>query len=671
MQDDLIAKMKIDKLVDDINYHNYRYYMLEDPILSDYEFDKLVEELLDLESKYPRYVRVDSPSRRVGGAASEKFMQVKHTVPMLSLSNTYSKEEIIEFDKKTKRFLGRDRDIEYECELKFDGLAVELVYKNGIFIQGSTRGNGIIGEDITENLKTIKTIPLKLLKDVAYLEVRGEVMMDKVSFKRLNIERIRDGLPPFANPRNAASGSMRQLDAKITAQRNLIMFIYGTGEYSGDVNFKTQFELINFLKSLGFNVNKHLRVANGITEAVDFFNDIAKKRESLPFGIDGIVIKVNDILIQRSLGEISKSPRWATAYKFSAQQGVSTIENIEISVGRTGILTPVAILNPVNISGVVIKRATLHNQDEISKKNINIGDKVTVERSGDVIPEVINVIVKGKLDSGFSLPDKCPCCGSNVIIDGAARRCVNELSCPCQIKGAIVHFASKKAMNIEGLGEKIVDRLVEAGLIKNVADIYYLKSGDLSSLVGFREKSEKKLFNSIEKSKNISYDRFIYALGIRHVGEHIASLIVRYFGNINGIKHATIQELSSKFGIGDEIGKSIYDFFELKSNIYVIERLFDAGVLPHIADIVKPDESTAIAGKSFIFTGVLSDFTRDEAESLVKKRGGIIEKTVKKSLGYVVCGRDPGSKRAKAIKLGLKIIGEDEFKTLANTGSIK
>jgi len=282
MQDDLIAKMKIDKLVDDINYHNYRYYMLEDPILSDYEFDKLVEELLDLESKYPRYVRVDSPSRRVGGAASEKFMQVKHTVPMLSLSNTYSKEEIIEFDKKTKRFLGRDRDIEYECELKFDGLAVELVYKNGIFIQGSTRGNGIIGEDITENLKTIKTIPLKLLKDVAYLEVRGEVMMDKVSFKRLNIERIRDGLPPFANPRNAASGSMRQLDAKITAQRNLIMFIYGTGEYSGDVNFKTQFELINFLKSLGFNVNKHLRVANGITEAVDFFNDIAKKGNLFP-----------------------------------------------------------------------------------------------------------------------------------------------------------------------------------------------------------------------------------------------------------------------------------------------------------------------------------------------------------------------------------------------------
>lgn len=663
MRDDLIAKKKIDKLVDDINYHNYRYYMLEDPVLSDYEFDKLFEELLRLEKQHPQYVRADSPSKRVGGGVSEKFTQVKHAVPMLSLNNTYSEREIIEFDKKTKRFLDYDADsnIEYECELKFDGLAVELVYKNGIFIQGSTRGDGITGEDITENLKTIKTIPLKLLKETGYLEVRGEVMMDKENFKRLNAERTRDGLPPFANPRNAASGSMRQLDAKITAKRSLIMFVYGTGEYSESINLKTQFELINFLKSAGFNISKYSKVADGIMEAVDFFNDIATKRKSLPFGIDGIVIKVNDISMQRRLGKIAKSPRWATAYKFSAEQGVSVIEDIETSVGRTGILTPVAILNPVNISGVVIKRATLHNQDEINKKNINIGDKVTVKRSGDVIPEVISVILKGKLSGKFNIPDKCPCCGSNVITDGAARRCINELSCPCQIKGVIVHFASKRAMNIEGFGEKTVDRLVEAGLIKNVADIYYLKSGDLSSLPGFQEKSEEKLFKSIEKSKNISYDRFIYALGIRHVGEHVASLIIRYFGDIKGIKNATAQELSSKFGIGEEIGRSIYNFFRLKANLDVIEKLFKAGVSPYMADTVK---TGSIAGKSFIFTGILNDFTRDKAEVLVKERGGIVEKTVKKSLDYIVCGRDAGSKYDKAVKLGLNIIGEDEFKSL-------
>ncbi|MDA8272261.1 MAG: NAD-dependent DNA ligase LigA [Deltaproteobacteria bacterium] len=668
MKDNLAAKKKIDELTDAVNYHNYRYYMLEDPVLSDYEFDKLVEELTELERKYPQYAREDSPSKRVGGAVSEKFAQVKHNIPMLSLDNAYSKEEVVEFDKKIKRFLDYDMDgnIEYECELKFDGLAIELIYQNGIFIQGSTRGDGVTGEDVTANLKTIKTIPLKLLKDISYLPVRGEVLMDKENFKRLNKERLKEGLPLFANPRNAASGSIRQLDPKITAQRNLIMFAYGIGKYSKEINFKTQFELMNLLKSFGININKNMMVANGIKGAVNFFDEAGEKRESFPFEIDGVVIKVNDVFLQERLGEISKSPRWATAYKFSAKQDVSVIEDIEVSVGRTGILTPVAILNPVNIGGVIVKRATLHNQDEIDKKNINIEDRVLVERSGDVIPEVVKVVLKGKRSGAFNLPNKCPCCGSEVVIDGAARRCMNELSCPCQIKGAIVHFASKRAMDIEGLGERIVDRLVETGLIKNVADIYYLKPGDLSKLEGFGEKSEENLFNSIEKSKNISYDRFIYALGIRHVGEHIASLLVRYFGNINGIKSATVQELSSKFGIGEEIGSSIYNFFRLKSNIDVIERLFKAGVSPYI-NIVKPGESNLIAGKSFIFTGALNDFTRDEAENLIKERGGIIEKTVKKSIDYVVAGEGPGSKYNKAVKLKLKIIGEDELKSLTKS----
>ena len=667
------AKKRIDELTDAVNYHNYRYYMLEDPVISDFEFDKIVKELAALETAYPQYVRVDSPSKRVGGAVSEKFGQVKHNIPMLSLDNTYSKNEVEEFDKKIKRFLGYGgaEEIEYECELKFDGLAIELIYKNGIFVQGSTRGDGVTGEDVTVNLRTINTIPLKLQKDISYIEVRGEILMGKEGFKRLNEERLEEGSSLFANPRNAASGSIRQLDPEITSKRNLVMFAYGVGDYSKENSFKTQFELINFLKSLGINVNKNIKVVKGISGAIDFFDYIAKKRESLPFEIDGIVIKANDLKLQERLGEISKSPRWATAYKFSAKQEVSDITGIEVSVGRTGILTPVAILNPVNIGGVVVKRATLHNQDEIDKKNINIGDKVLVERSGDVIPEVVKVMSKGEKGGAFKLPSICPCCGSPVVIDGAAHRCMNELSCPCQIKGAIVHFASKRAMDIEGLGEKIVDKLVENGLIKNVADIYYLKRGDLSGLEGFGEKSEENLFNSIEKSKNISYDRFIYALGIRHVGEHIADLLVKYFGGIAGIKNADVEELSSKFGIGEEIGKSIYNFFRLNSNIAVIERLFRAGVSPYIIKLAASAENGRIAGKSFIFTGGLKDFSRDEAENIVKEMGGIIEKTVKKKLDYVVTGDEPGSKYGKAVKLKLNIINEDEFKELLENKIIK
>ena len=662
------VKKRIDELTDAINYHNYRYYMLEDPVISDFEFDRLIKELAALENTYPQYVREDSPSKRVGGAVSEKFGQVRHNIPMLSLDNTYSRDEVAEFDAKIKRFLGypATEEIEYECELKFDGLAVELIYRDGIFVQGSTRGDGVTGEDVTANLKTINTIPLKLQKNIGYIEVRGEVLMDKKGFKRLNEERLKEGSSLFANPRNAASGSIRQLDPEVTSKRNLIMFAYGTGGYSKEIIFETQFEMMNFLRAAGININKNVAVVKGISGAIDFFDGVAKKRESLPFEIDGIVIKVNDLKLQERLGEISKSPRWATAYKFSAKQEVSEITGIEVSVGRTGILTPVAILKPVNIGGVVVKRATLHNQDEINKKNINIGDGVLVERSGDVIPEVVKVISKGGNSGPFKLPELCPCCGSLTVIDGAAHRCMNELSCPCQIKGTIVHFASKRAMDIEGLGEKIVDKLVEKGLIKNVADIYYLKKGDLSGLEGFGEKSEENLFNSIEKSKKISYDRFIYALGIRHVGEHIADLLVKYFGGINGVKNATVEELSSKFGIGEEIGKSIYNFFRVDSNNAAIQRLFKAGVSPYIAGAGggSAEKNPGVYGKSFLFTGGLAGFTRGEAENLIKEMGGTAEKTVKKSLDYVVAGTEPGSKYDKAVKLKLNIINEEEFKRL-------
>lgn len=681
-------KKRIDDLVEKINFHNYRYYVIDDPVISDYEFDNLLKELLFLEKKYPEFIRQDSPSKRVGGALSAKFAQVTHRIPMLSLDNTYSKDEVIEFDLKVKRFLDftEDKEIEYECELKFDGLAIELVYNDGIFIMGSTRGDGVTGEDVTANLRTIHSIPLKLLdSNIKYLEVRGEVLMDKANFKKLNEQRLKDDLPLFANPRNAASGSIRQLDPKITAQRNLTMFTYGTGDVSDELKFNTQFELIEKLKTLGLNVNKNIKLAKNIHEAIYFFDEISSKRESLPYDIDGIVIKINEIYLQQKLGELSKTPRWATAYKFSARQATTEIEDIIVSIGRTGVLTPVSILKPVNIGGVEVKRATLHNQDEIIKKNINIGDRVLVERSGDVIPEVVKVVKKANkkinenhlnikdfnkniYDDGnisyFKLPDVCPCCGSEVVTDGASIRCMNELSCPCQIKASIVHFASKRAMDIEGLGDRIVDKLVENKLIKTVAGIYYLKQEDIERLEGFGEKSAKNLLNSIEKSKDISYDKFIYALGIRHVGEHIAFLLINYFNDIKAIENASVEDLTSKFGIGEEIARSIYNFFRLKTNISVIDKLFRAGVKPYKINSPKTTGPSLISGKSFLFTGSLAGFTRDEAEKLVKERGGIVEKTVKKSLGYVVLGSEPGSKYEKAAKLNLIIINEDEFKNL-------
>ncbi|MHB1693880.1 MAG: NAD-dependent DNA ligase LigA, partial [bacterium] len=602
----------------------------------------------------------------------------------------------------------------------------------------------ITGEDATENLKTIKTIPLRLIETekekelmpgakmaakeaaradnindanqnktgggggnpIKYLEVRGEVLMDKEGFKKLNQQRLKDNLPLFANPRNAASGSIRQLDSKITAGRNLVMFAYGVGEYSGELKFSTQFELMHKLKLLGFNINKDTKIAKNIYEALDYYNDIAAKRESFPFDIDGIVIKVNNIELQEKLGELSKTPRWASAYKFLAKQATTVIEDIIVSVGRTGVLTPVAVLNRVNIGGVEVKRATLHNQDEIAKKNINIGDTVLVERSGDVIPEVVKVLKKAGVnladsynpesfnDSSNSLihysninsnsindiynhdsdyykiSDICPCCGSKTIIDGAAIRCMNELACPCQIKASIVHFASKRAMDIEGLGEMIVDKFVENKLIKTVADIYYLhlEKDNLEKLEGFGKKSIENLLNSIEKSKNIAYDRFIFALGIRHVGEHIAFLLIKYFKDIDGIKNASLEDLNSKFGIGEEIAKSIYNFFRLKSNLDVIDKLFRAGVKPHsiVSEKAVQEAGSLLSRKSFLFTGALKNFTRDQAENIIKERGAVAEKTVKKSLDYIVAGEEPGSKYTKAVKLGLKVINEDEFEKLLN-----
>ncbi|RZD16423.1 MAG: NAD-dependent DNA ligase LigA [Candidatus Acididesulfobacter guangdongensis] len=687
-------RKRINELTDEVNYHNYLYYVLEDPVISDFEFDKLLKELSILEEKYPEYARADSPTKRVGGEPIEKFSQITHRIPMLSLDNTYSKEDVIEFDLKVKRFLNlpADKDIEYECELKFDGLAIELIYENGLFTVGSTRGDGITGEDVTENLKTIKTIPLRLIdkiqKPLKYIEVRGEVLMDKKAFKKLNEQRLKDNMPLFANPRNAAAGSIRQLDSKITSERNLVMFAYGIGEYSEELRFSTQFELMQKLKLLGFNINKETKIAKNINEALDYYEDIAAKRESFSFDIDGVVIKVNDIKFQEKLGELSKTPRWATAYKFIAKQATTVIRDIIVSVGRTGVLTPVAVLNSVIIGGVEVQRATLHNQDEIARKNINIGDTVLVERSGDVIPEVVKVVKKaggvvnfqdsdyknsesiGGRGNYFKIPNICPCCGSVAVIDGAAVRCINELACPCQIKASIVHFASKRAMDIEGLGEMLVDKFVENKLIKTVADIYYLhfEKENIEKLEGFGKKSIENLLNSIEKSKNIAYDRFIFALGIRHVGEHIAFLLIKYFKDIEGIKNASIEDLNSKFGIGEEIAKSIYNFFRLESNLDVISKLFAAGVNPHTVVSEKTGQSAVspLYGKHFLFTGTLKNFSRDTAENAIKEKGAIAEKTVKKSLDYVVAGDEPGSKYTKAVKLGLKIIGEDDFMKLLN-----
>lgn len=671
MTQEKAAKAEIERLRREINLHNYRYYVLDSPLVTDAEYDRLMKRLAELEALHPGLVTPDSPTQRVGAEPLESFGTIKHTMPMLSLANALAKEEAVDFDARVKRLLGLspDEKIEYVAEPKMDGLAVELIYEHGVFTKGSTRGDGYTGEDITLNLKTVRSIPLSLQpfgKAVpALVEVRGEVYLPLDNFKKLNAEREKAGESLFANPRNAAAGSLRQLDPKITAGRPLDIFCYGLGavEIEG-VSFKTHFECLEFIKKTGLKVNPFAQIARGIDAVLDYHDEMEKRRAGLNYELDGVVIKVNSLDLQARLGVITRSPRWAVAYKFAPRQESTTVRRITVGVGRTGALTPVAVLEPVEVGGVTIEHATLHNQDEVDRKDVREGDTVIIQRAGDVIPEVV-CTVKEKRPCGsrpFKMPDKCPECGSKIEKDGAIHFCTGGLSCPAQLKRTIAHFASKRAMDIEGLGGSHVEQFVDAGLVKDVADIYFLTKDGVSALARWGEKSAQNLVSAIERSKHPALDKLIYALGIHGVGEHTAKVLATEFGNLPALMRADEAALQKIHEIGPETAHSVVDFFTGARNAAVIEKLKKAGVEFKEA---KRAEKGRLSGKVFLFTGTLETLTRDEAKNIVETLGASAANAVSKKVDYVVAGAEPGSKLDKARSLGLKIIDETEFKELA------
>jgi DNA ligase (NAD+) len=659
------AKRRIEELRKALEYHNYRYYVLDDPVVSDAEYDRLMRELIDLEEEHPECLSPNSPTQRVGAKPLPEFAAVPHTTPMLSLANAMSEEEMREFDKRVKKLLNTP-DVEYVMEVKIDGLAVELVYINGEFILGSTRGDGYTGEDITQNLRTIRSIPMTLLRDgvptPARLEVRGEVYLGKTEFLDLNKKREISGEPLFANPRNAASGSVRQLDSKITASRKLNIFCYAAGEITGAAP-DTHWQFLGYLKKWGFRVNPYAKLCATVDELIAHYNYVKGVREAIPYEIDGTVIKVNRLDYQERLGTVSRSPRWAIAYKFEAHEETTVVEDIIVGVGRTGALTPVAVLKPVSIGGVEVSRATLHNEDEIARKDVRIGDTVVVTRAGDVIPEVVKVIKEKRtgLEGPFVMPDTCPVCGEHVIRPPgeAIRRCVN-INCPAQIKGSIEHFASKRAMDIDGLGEKLIEQLVDKGMIKDVSDLYYLSKEDLLRLERMADKSAQNILDAINASKKRPFARFIYALGIRHVGEHISALLAERYDHIDRLMAAGEEELLTIPEIGPEVATSIKAFFGDEKDRSTVERILNAGmVIEH-----TKTEKKSLSGLTFVFTGGLTSLSRDEARLKVEELDAKTASSVSKKVDYVVVGEDAGSKLDKARALGIKVLNEDEFLAL-------
>ncbi|MBN2013247.1 NAD-dependent DNA ligase LigA [candidate division KSB1 bacterium] len=658
---------KIQSLRNQLNYHAHRYYVLDDPEISDAEYDRLYYELLSLEQQHPHLVTPDSPTQRVGGAPLDVFNTISHSIPMLSLDNAFEDSDIIDFDARIKKLLETDADIEYVVEPKLDGLAVELVYVNGVFTVGSTRGDGVTGEVITQNLRTINSIPLRLFNNAhpipVRLEVRGEVILDIPSFEKLNKQREQDGEPLFANPRNAAAGSLRQLDPRITAKRPLDMFCYGVGIADG-FTFQNHIQFLETIAGWGLKVNPLRKLCKGTRAVIAYYRELGEMRENLNYEIDGTVIKVNDFALQRQIGIKTRSPRWAIAYKFPARQEVTQIENIIAQVGRTGTLTPVAIMKSVNIGGVEVSRATLHNQDEIDKKDVRIGDWVVVQRAGDVIPEVVKVVESRRdgSEKPYKLPDKCPVCGSHVVrIEGeAAHRCQN-ISCPAQLKEGIKHFASRGALDIEGLGSKLVEQLVDKGLVKDYADLYDVSTEQLAGLERMAEKSAQNIIDALEQSKRIPLDRVVFALGIRFVGEHVARLLVNHFGSLDALKKASYDDLIEIHEIGPQIAESVVEFFSEEKNLRAIQRLQAAGLQMKAESVVKGD---TFSGKTFVFTGTLETMGRSDAEKLVQSLGGRASGSVSKKTDYVVVGRDAGSKADKARELGVTILSEDEFKTM-------
>ena len=661
---------KIEELREKIRYHNYRYYVLDDPIISDTEYDRLMKELAEWEKKYPQYIIPSSPTQRVGIEPVSGFSTVKHIAHMLSLANAFSIEELQAFDQRVKKIIPQRR-LEYVAELKIDGLAVALVYENGIFVRGATRGDGVTGEEITSNLRTVKAIPLKLFgKDLpSRVEVYGEVYMKKSDFKNLNEERMQNGENLFANPRNAAAGSVRQLDPRITAQRHLDTFIYRATFPEGN-KYNTHMEVLDYLKRIGFKVNPHIKLFQDIEEVIKYCQKWIEKKEELDYEIDGMVIKVNSLKMRKELGSTTRSPRWAIAYKFPAQQETTKVKAIILQVGSTGAITPVAELDRVPISGSFVQRATLHNQEEIGRKDIRIGDTVLIQKAGEVIPEVVGVIKRKRTgkEIEFVMPAKCPICGEKISKpkDEVVYRCTNP-SCPAQVKGRIRHYASRDAMDIEGLGPAIIGQLVEKKLIRNISDLYFLKRDDLISLERMAEKSADNLLKAIEESKKKSLANLIYGLEIRYVGVHTSEVITRYYPTLDKFKKANLEELIEINEIGPKIAESIIFFFKEKENLAIIERLRRADLNFGQEEEIRRKEKgiQILAGKQFVLTGTLKDFTRTQAKDIISELGGRITGSVSKKTDYVIAGEDPGSKYQKAQKLSVPIISEEEFKKIA------
>jgi len=653
-----------------INHHNYRYYVLDSPEISDAEYDELIKELRQLETEHPELVIPDSPTQRIGAPPVEAFGVVEHPQPLLSLSNAFSYEELAAWHKRVSKLLG-GRQFDLVCEPKIDGLAVALTYVDGLLVTGATRGDGYRGEDITQNLKTVRSIPLSVPKEAPpRFEVRGEVYLPKAGFKKLNEERAKEGLPLFANPRNAAAGSVRQLDSSITAKRPLDIFIYALGWAEGKAAPDTHWEIMQYLKSLGFKINPNIALRSSLDETEKYYQSWAESREKFPYEADGIVAKVNSIALQQELGTVAHEPRWAIAYKFPAIQGTTKLIDIGINVGRTGSLNPYAILEPVRVGGVVISSAALHNEEDIRRKDIRIGDWVVVQRAGEVIPEIVEPIVSRRTgkEKIFSMPRRCPVCGSEVIKpEGEAmHRCTNS-ACPSQALERIKHFVSRGAMDIDGVGEKLCQALFEAGLVKDAADLYYLTREQLLGLERMADKSVSNVLSSIEKSKNRPLARVIFALGITHVGDQYAELLAEQFQSIDQLAEASQEELSALPSIGPKIAESIVAFFRQERNRQIIGKLKKAGVKLEREKVkeARPEE-LPLAGLEFVLTGKLESLARSEAEARIKALGGKAGSDVTKKTSYVVVGADPGSKLAKAEKLGIKTLSEAEFLDFLN-----
>jgi DNA ligase (NAD+) len=659
---------EIERLRAEIERHNYLYHVLDRPEIPDSEYDRLFRRLQDLEAAHPALVTRESPTQRVGSSPVEEFSTVAHSVPMRSLANAFNGQEIKDFDRRVRRLLGQD-EVVYVAEPKLDGLSVELVYRDGRLVQGSTRGDGSNGEDVTANLRTVRSVLLRLqpkedgVESPALLEVRGEIYVERRDLAAVNLERDEAGLSPFANPRNFAAGSLRHLDPRVTRSRPLKLFCYDVGRVEG-LKIRTQEELLETLARLGIRVNPLFAVCRGIEEAIAFYERLEKERDTLPYEVDGVVIKVDDLYARRVLGEIAHSPRWALAAKFPPEQAITRLQGILISVGRTGMLTPVAVLDPVRVRGVEISRATLHNEDEVRRKDLRVGDFVLVQRAGDVIPEVAGPLPERRTgeERPFAMPTSCPVCSGPVVrLEGeAAHRCLN-ISCPARIKESILHFVSKGGFDIEGFGPRLIDQLVDKGLVRRISDLFFLDRDALVGLERMGEKSAANLLAAVEKSKSVSLSKLLFALGIPQVGEHTAEVVVAALQSLKRVMAAKEEVLMAIPGVGPRTAEAIAGFFQNPENRALVARLLEAKVTPAVT---APAASSALAGRRFVFTGTLSTYSREEAAELVKELGAAVSGSVSAQTDYVVAGESPGSKAKQARSLGVKTLTEAEFLAL-------